>query len=342
MARVRVFLCTCRRPQLLPRALRSLLAQTFEDWVCELHNDAPDDSFPGELARETGDPRITVVNHTQNLGGIGTFNLMFDSRSESYFSLLEDDNWWEPGFLARMVAEMDAHPAATVGWSNMRVWQELTDGGWSDTGRLVWPRAADAPVEIFAWPHVQQAWHALHSTGAMLVRGGDRRDLKLPLAMRFDFADPVRERAMPHPLLFVPQPLVNFALTRSTARPHRRDGLCEHYVLLLASFFRHVRPDESVVRAIWSAARESVVRSTDKLLLAGLYAPECRPLLRHATAAEWLAFAASQVRHPRLFWGALHARERYPELWAYLDRHTEARCREAGQIPNAEETPRGQ
>ena len=43
MTAIRVYLLTCRRPELLRRALRSLVAQTFTDWVCEVHNDAPDD-----------------------------------------------------------------------------------------------------------------------------------------------------------------------------------------------------------------------------------------------------------------------------------------------------------
>jgi hypothetical protein len=83
------------------------------------------------------------------------------------------------------------------------------------------------------------------------------------------------------------------------------------------------------VRDIWAAARKSTVRATDKLLLAGLYAHECRSLLRHATLREWLAFVAAQLRRPRLCWRALHAHEFYPELAAYLERHTRARCAEA-------------
>ena len=46
MASLRIFLLTYRRPALLRRALASLLAQTFTDWTCELHNDAPDDDAP--------------------------------------------------------------------------------------------------------------------------------------------------------------------------------------------------------------------------------------------------------------------------------------------------------
>ena len=69
MARVRIYLPTYRRPALLPRALASLRAQTFTDWVCELHNDDPEDPAPGQLLAGLGDPRITLVTHKRNLGG---------------------------------------------------------------------------------------------------------------------------------------------------------------------------------------------------------------------------------------------------------------------------------
>ena len=68
MAAIRVFLLTHRRRELLRRALDSLLAQTFTDWVCELHNDAPDDDFPRRLVAEIGDPRVSLHHHKHRLG----------------------------------------------------------------------------------------------------------------------------------------------------------------------------------------------------------------------------------------------------------------------------------
>jgi hypothetical protein len=247
---------------------------------------------------------------------------MFEPLRERYLSLLEDDNWWEPSFLSRMVAELDAHPGATVAWANMRIWREEKDGRWTDTQQTVWPRTAGAQTELFEWPHPRQCTGALHSTGAMLVRTGALDGLKVPLKTRTDFVEPVRERAFPHPLLFVPDPLANFAMTLGSARNSSRSGLVEHQVLLMASFFAHARPDDSAVKAIWAAARASSVRSTDVLLLSALYARECQPLLRYARLREWWLCIAAQARHPISFWHAMRAGRRYPELRSYLDRHT--------------------
>lgn len=248
---VRVFLCTYRRNQLLRRSLKSLLDQTFTDWICELHNDAPDDPFPAKLAVELNDPRISVVNHEQNLGAVGTFNLIFDPRPERYISLLEDDNWWDPKFLETMVAVMDARPNIKVAWSNMRLWREEETGVWTDLKRNVWDRPLDANVELFDWPNYRQADTALHSNGAMLVRSGDLEGFKIPIQTMSEFVEPVRERAMPHPLLFVPQSLANFSITLETARGQKSTGRLEHYVLLLASFLKHEQPDKLILQKIW-------------------------------------------------------------------------------------------
>jgi hypothetical protein len=136
---------------------------------------------------------------------------------------------------------------------------------------------------------------------------------------------------MPHPLLLVPEPLANYAVTIQTARPRRLKGLSEHYTLLLVSYFRHVRPGADAIRSIWEETRRMPVRSTDKLILAGLAAPECRGLLGPARAAEWFRFLRAQLRRPRLFLRALGARRHYPEVWRYLDRHTRSRCAAIGR-----------
>jgi glycosyltransferase involved in cell wall biosynthesis len=329
-AAVRVFLCTYRRNQLLRRSLQSLLGQAFADWTCELHNDAPDDPFPATLAAEFNDSRIVVVNHEKNLGAVGTFNLMFEPRPERYVTLLEDDNWWDSKFLETMVAAMNAHPNVKVGWSNVRFWRQEENGTWTDLKRNVWDRPQDASVELIQWPNYQQADAALHSNGAMLIRSGDLADFKTPGETMFEFVEPVRERAMPHPLLFVPQPLVNFSITLDTARDKGTRGRLEHYVLLLASFFKHEQPDDQMVFTIWEKKRHSPIRSTHNLILAGLSDPHCRKLLRYAKLSEWVLFFLIALKHLGNFVSAFQSKSRYPELWTYLDKQTQNRSLNSG------------
>src|ERR1017187_1822181 len=89
MASIRVYLLTCRRPHLLRRALRSLMAQTFTDWACELHNDAPEDNAPARLLAELapGDARFTYHLHDPQWGPVTSFNHCFRAGSEPYAAL---------------------------------------------------------------------------------------------------------------------------------------------------------------------------------------------------------------------------------------------------------------
>jgi len=328
VAKVRVYLCTYRRPSVLPRALASLCNQTFKDWVCELHNDDPADSNPATLVKELGDSRITIVNHERNLGPVSTFNLIFNPCPNLYVGLLEDDNWWEPEFLQTMVDEMDAHPLITVGWSNMHIIAEGADGVWSDTTRTVWPWAETDVVRLFKWPQISQSWQALHSNGSMLVRAGNLEILKIPETTRFDFSEQVRERAMPHPLLFLPKPLANFSVTLSSARLDQRVGISEHQIMLLSSFLHASKSGVGTITEIWRDVRKSKVRSTDMLILTGIYDSRCRAILRHARPSEWFGFFRAQFRHPILFLHAMRSRRRYPELWRFLNVNTLRRFEE--------------
>ncbi len=130
---VRVFVPTYRRPHLLPRALKSLRAQTFSDWICEVHNDDSTNTFPKELVKDLGDPRIRLHDHERNLGAIATFNLFYRPTREPFYSLLEDDNWWLPEFLETMIRAMNSYPNITMACCNQRVWEEMPDGSWRNT-----------------------------------------------------------------------------------------------------------------------------------------------------------------------------------------------------------------
>src|ERR1039457_2447509 len=174
MASIRVYLLTCRRPHLLRRALRSLMAQTFTDWACELHNDAPEDNAPARLLAELapGDARFTYHLHDPQWGPVTSFNHCFRAGSEPYAALLEDDNWWEPMLLATLHSAIADQPAVALAWANMRVWRENDDASWTDTGSTVWPTGAK--LRHFDWPVLLQAFDGLHSNGAI-----DRKSTRL-------------------------------------------------------------------------------------------------------------------------------------------------------------------
>jgi glycosyltransferase involved in cell wall biosynthesis len=330
-ATVRVFLCTYRRNHLFPRALASLIGQSFKDWVCEVHNDDPSDPVPEQLVREANDPRVRMAPHPINLGATRVFNLMYRSGAkERYVSLLEDDNWWGPEFLEEMIRAMDARPEVQVGWSNMRIWQEKDDGSWRDTGRQFWeaPREDHTPLLMY-WPHPKHLeGKMLHSQGAMLVRNERIEEMLVPDDMPCNYVEPVRERQFKFPILLMRAPLANFGWTISTARSSNRLQWNQYQALLLASYLAHVRPNSDECRRILATARHAVRPDTYRFLTAGLIDCRCRYILRYSRPIDWIRYAKGFIRRPLEAFGILRAKSALPQVWTALDTATAKREQE--------------
>lgn len=333
MPKVRVYLLTYRRNHLLPRALRSLLAQTFTDWICELHNDDPADPFPAKLAADTADPRIIMRQHEMNLGANRTFNLVFGPAEEPYVCLLEDDNWWEPVFLEKMLALADAHPEAGFVWSDQRIWQETPDARWLDTGRrtmaLLQPGEAPVGPTLYAWPQPRQRFDTFHYNGSTLFRTAGVAPLQVPGSVPQLAMETFRDRALHWPGLFVPEPLVNFSWTLATTREPQTRLWLECRALLDASFLRCCSRTAPPAAEFWRAAVEARPAQTGSLLLHAWLAGRGGEFARLAGLRDWLRVAAHAVRRPRTFWRVLRARENHPELWSFLLGHTARRFSES-------------
>ena len=329
MATVRVFVPTYGRPHLLKRALESLLAQTHQDWTAEVHNDLPEDQEPSQIVSELQDPRVRFVQHPRNLGGTATFNLFFSNTTEPFYSLLEDDNWWEPSFLEKMIEHMNANPTVTVAWSNQKVAEECADGSWILTNRTVRARSGDDQPQLITWPQVEQLYGALHSQGAMIVRSRPGDDFKTP-PVELTGVEGFRERVFPHPLLYVPEPLGWFSVTRQTARTRSRTTFAALQSLLAASLLIHSPSDKLDPRSVWLAARQDELPRTTLLILLCLAHSELRYQLRHSALRDWIRFIGATVKRPHVSWAALRAHLQHPDLWRFLDTNTALRFAESG------------
>jgi len=324
-ARVQIHLLTYKRPELLQRALRSLLAQTLHDWTCELHNDAPDDPYPGELSQMINDPRIRYVQHERNLGPTATFNLLFKDAAEPFLSLLEDDNWWEPGFLQEMVSTLERFPDVDVAWCNQNCWQEEANGTWTDLHRAVWQVEGGNEPRLISWPQPYQMSGALHSNGSMLLRSRYAAEYRIPDETPFDIIEHVRERTFSYPILFVPQILANFSITQESARTSNRAIWGQSQLLLASTFLRHVPLNTPVLKHLWQIRRASIPRSTSVLFYTAIVGVERRRLLENATLGDWLHFLKAAFRRPITTCQILRSRRCFPILSTFLDAATQAR-----------------
>ena len=127
---VEVRLITYRRPRLLERALRSLLAQTHADWRAVVYDDSS--AFESrEVVARLGDPRIETRQNPRNLGMVGNLSLAFAPGSvfptTTHACILEDDNAFDPDWLEQNLRVMSTR-ACRVMCRNYRVVEVLPDG----------------------------------------------------------------------------------------------------------------------------------------------------------------------------------------------------------------------
>lgn len=89
---------TFKRPVMLKRALECLLAQTHQNWVCDVFDDDREESARA-VVEAIGDPRIHYsVNAEQKYGSKNIDDCFSreNPRDADYFCVLEDDNLFFP------------------------------------------------------------------------------------------------------------------------------------------------------------------------------------------------------------------------------------------------------
>jgi glycosyltransferase involved in cell wall biosynthesis/predicted HAD superfamily hydrolase len=135
-ARVAVITRTKDRPLLLRRAIRSVLDQTFRDWLLVIVNDggSPEsvELVLDEVAEELAG-RLLVLHHPVSLGMQTASNAGISKCDSDFIVIHDDDDTWEPTFLARTVSYLDDHAwnsklGGVVTWSQIII-EKLDENG---------------------------------------------------------------------------------------------------------------------------------------------------------------------------------------------------------------------
>lgn len=102
---------THRRPAYLEFAVRSVLSQTFDAWNLVVSEDGPASQAVARVMREfASDPRVQLIATGAPVGPAANMTGLLGQGRGRYIAVLHDDDLWEPEFLERRVAFMDAHP----------------------------------------------------------------------------------------------------------------------------------------------------------------------------------------------------------------------------------------
>lgn len=102
---VSIIVPTRNRPRLVADALRSVMAQTFEDWECLVVDDAGD-----EPVRLFADPRVRVLRRIRPGGPAAARNTALEVATGSYVCFLDDDDQYTPDRL--VIALRSTHHGA--------------------------------------------------------------------------------------------------------------------------------------------------------------------------------------------------------------------------------------
>lgn len=119
MPAVTVVMPTYLRQEYLRGALDSLVRQEFSDFtalVCDNANSAE----TRDLVASYGDDRLVYVPREENLGLVRNSLEGFRAATSEFVTKLDDDDEFEPGYLARTVEALRANPDAAFAFTDMR------------------------------------------------------------------------------------------------------------------------------------------------------------------------------------------------------------------------------
>lgn len=221
--RVSVVLPTWNRADLLPRAVASVLAQTFHDVELIVVDDASTDGTEAWLAK-VDDPRVTTVRRAERGGPAAARNLGIERARGELVAFQDSDDEWAVDRLARTVEAFDAAEPAVV-YSDLLLVQP--DGS---TEVLVVPEPH--PGVVIDEQRLQYATWGIGIQSSLVPRrwlleaGGF--DERLPA---FEDLDLFLRLAATHPFRRVSEPLVQYHQTDGVSRD--RDANLRARALLL-------------------------------------------------------------------------------------------------------------
>jgi GT2 family glycosyltransferase len=99
----------------LAAAVESVISQDLQDWRLTIsYNDASSAEPPRSIEPFLSDPRVRFDPTGRELSGAENHTRLVRAGSAPYLAILHDDDLWQPTFLSRRVAFLEAHPEA--GW----------------------------------------------------------------------------------------------------------------------------------------------------------------------------------------------------------------------------------
>jgi glycosyltransferase involved in cell wall biosynthesis len=117
--RVSIIIPCYKTANLVAETLRSVFAQTYENYEAVIVNDGSPDSAELERALAPWRDRIVYVK-TENFGLAGARNNGIRASRGELIALLDSDDLWEPDYLEVQVRKLDEDPSADIVYPKAR------------------------------------------------------------------------------------------------------------------------------------------------------------------------------------------------------------------------------
>lgn len=113
---------TYRRPEILGRAIESVLAQSYGDFKVVVYDNASQDGTESVVMDYANrDARVFYHKNPENLGPVRNMIQGVNAVETPYYSLLNDDDFLLPGFFERAVQGFVDHPEAMLSCTKTKV-----------------------------------------------------------------------------------------------------------------------------------------------------------------------------------------------------------------------------
>jgi glycosyltransferase involved in cell wall biosynthesis len=113
-AKISIITRTKNRPVLLKRAIESVLAQTYSDFLHVVVNDGGDRSEIERLMngyKGNYENRLLLIHNDKSLGMEAASNVGIKASDGTYVTIHDDDDSWHPQFLAKMIGYLENNVA---------------------------------------------------------------------------------------------------------------------------------------------------------------------------------------------------------------------------------------
>lgn len=137
MPKVSIVLPTYNRPHLLPKAMESILNQSFQDFEFIIINNGSEKETADVLANYTHYPQVRVISLPENIGFSAATNVGFDAISGDWFTIMSDDDSLLPHALERLLSvpeQLDPSVNAVSCNCFSTITNEFTGKGLTQTG----------------------------------------------------------------------------------------------------------------------------------------------------------------------------------------------------------------